>query len=428
MRTCFVSGGVMNKLSKYSVLVLPLVFAANTALGAGFGLYEFSARGNAMGGAVLAGEAEPASLALNPALITDLKGSQVQLGATLVTARARVTYDGQTTDPEHAFWVLPNFYYTQQINEDWYAGIGMFTRFGLSNEYDDRTWKGAKNIYEVGVTSLSVQPTAAYKVTDRLSASAGVEVMYFDFMEGKRIDTSASVPGSHSDMKIEGDSVGASPILALAYKANDKVNFGTSFRFRTKQSLEGTAKYYDTASPLLAAFKNGDVTGDITLPAQLAMGVSYKPTDDLLVEFNWMNIFWSSFDAISIDYDHTPGTGLPGEKTDKKEWKDTYRIGLGAEYTLTSSLKLRGSYIFDKSPVNNDYMDVLVPVNDRHLFGTGLGWKVNDRYTVDLSYTYLLGTSLGGHTDQNASVEPNKAVSYKNGSSQLAGISVKYTF
>lgn len=412
----------MNKLSKYSVLVLPFVLAANTALGAGFGLYEFSARGNAMGGAVLAGEAEPASIALNPALITDLKGSQIQLGSTFVTARARVTYAGETTDPKHAFWVLPNFYYTQQLNEDWYAGVGVFSRFGLSNEYEDRTWAGAANIYEVGVTSLSIQPTVAYKVTDRLSASAGLEVMYFDFEEGKRIDTSASISGTHSDMEIEGDSVGMSPILALAYKANDKVNFGASFRFRTKQSLEGTAKYYDTASPLAAAFANGDVTGDITLPAQLALGVSYKPTDDWLVEFNWMNIFWSSFDAISISFDKQPGTGTPGESTEKKEWKDTYRIGVGAEYKLTNAVKVRGSYIFDKSPVNNDYMDVLVPVNNRHLFGTGIGWQVNDSYTVDLSYTYLLGTSLGGHTSSGT------AVSYNDGSGHLAGLSVKYTF
>ncbi len=410
----------MNKLSKYSVLVLPFVFAANTALGAGFGLYEFSARGNAMGGAVLAGEAEPASIALNPALITDLKGSQLQLGATIVTADATVKYNGQETDPKDGIWTLPSFYYTQQINEDWYAGIGLFTRFGLSNEYGDKSWAGAYNAYQVAVTSLSLQPTVAYKVTDRLSASAGVEVMYFDFEEKKMLPYA---PGMNTD--IQGDSVGVSPIVALAYKANDKVNFGTSFRFRTKQSLEGTAKYNMT----VPGFSNSDIHGDISLPAQLAMGVSYKPTDDLLVEFNWMNIFWSSYDAIAIDYKKMPGApGSSGTISDKKEWKDTYRIGLGAEYTLTSALKVRGSYIFDKSPVNNDYMDVLIPVDDRHLFGTGLGWKVNDRYTVDLSYTYLLGTSLGGHTDQNAAVEANKQVSYKNGSSHLAGLSVRYTF
>jgi len=54
---------------KKLVLTLPFLFLANLALASGFALYEFSARGNAMGGAVLAGDAEPASLALNPALI-----------------------------------------------------------------------------------------------------------------------------------------------------------------------------------------------------------------------------------------------------------------------------------------------------------------------------------------------------------------------
>lgn len=410
----------MKKLSKYSVLVLPFVFAANTALGAGFGLYEFSARGNAMGGAVLAGEAEPASIALNPALITDLKGSQLQLGATVVTADATVKYNGQETDPKDGIWTLPSFYYTQQINEDWYAGIGLFTRFGLSNEYGDKTWAGAYNAYQVAVTSLSLQPTVAYKVTDRLSASAGVEVMYFDFEEKKMLTAANSTD-------IQGDSVGVSPIVALAYKANDKVNFGTSFRFRTKQSLEGTAKYtvQQTLGPY--SFYDNDIKGDITLPAQLAMGVSYKPTDDLLVEFNWMNIFWSSYDAIAIDYEISPAAGAggaPGTVTDKKEWKDTYRIGFGAEYTLSSTLKVRGSYIYDKSPVNNDYMDVLIPVDDRHLFGTGLGWKINDSYTLDLSYTYLLGTSLGGNTKPTSGTP----VSYRDGSGHLAGLSVKYTF
>lgn len=395
----------MNKLSKYSVLVLPFVFAANTALGAGFGLYEFSARGNAMGGAVLAGEAEPASIALNPALITDLKGSQLQLGSTVVTADATVKYNGQETDPKDAVWVLPSFYYTQQINEDWYAGLGLFTRFGLSNEYGNKSWAGAANAYKVGVTTFSLQPTIAYKVTDRLSASAGAEIMYIDFEEKK-------MASGVFDTDIKADGIGVSPIIALAYKANEKVNFGTSFRFRTKQNLKG-----DSKSTL--ALLNSDITGDITLPAQLAMGVSYRPTDDLLVEFNWMNIFWSSYDTIDITFTDTNYVSK-----DKKEWKDTYRIGLGAEYTLSSALKVRGSYIFDKSPVNNDYMDVLVPVNNRHLFGTGLGWKVNDRYTLDLSYTYLLGTSLSGTTTPTGGTP----VSYKDGSGHLAGLSVKYTF
>jgi len=406
----------MIKISKYSVLVLPLVFAANTALGAGFGLYEFSARGNAMGGAVLAGEAEPASIALNPALITDLKGSQVQAGSTFVTARARVAYNGETTDPKHAFWALPNFFYTQQINDKLFTGIGIFERFGLSNTYEDKTWAGAKNIYDVGLTSVSVQPTVAYKVTDRLSAAAGLEVMYFKFQEKKMAEIKP-YPGLY-DTKIDADGVGVSPMLALAYKANEKVNFGASFRFRTKEAMTGTS---NSTFPAL----NSDVRGDVTMPAQLAMGVSYKPIDDLLVEFNWTNIFWSSFDSIDIDFKDTNVA-----TSDKKEWKDTYRIGFGAEYKLTPKIRLRGSYIYDKSPVNNDYMDVMVPVDNRHLIGTGAGFDLGKNYTLDLSYTYLIGTSLGGHTpikigDNASDID---SISYSNGSGQLAGISIRHSF
>lgn len=408
----------MKNICKFTALVLPLVFAASSAMGAGFGLYEFSARGNAMGGAVLAGEAEPASLALNPALITDLKGTQVQLGATLVTAKARVTYDGQTTDPKQAFWTLPTFYVTHELADRWYVGLGVFPRFGLGNEYENRNWIGATNIYRVDVQSFSIQPTVAFKATDRLSVSAGLEVMYLSFEEGKRILLGG---GNSTDLNIKGDGIGVSAIAALAYKANDKVNFGASFRLRTKQTATGDATF---SNQIPGVFVNGDANGDITLPAQLALGVSYRPIEKLLIEFNWMNIFWSSFNSLAINFDKAPGTGMPGQVSEQKAWKDTYRIGVGAEYTLSEVVKLRGSYTFDKSPVNNDYMDVLVPVNDRHLFGAGIGLNLGKNVILDASYTFLLGTSLGGHTPAPQSIP----VSYRHGQSHLAGLSVRYAF
>ncbi|MDR0953027.1 MAG: outer membrane protein transport protein [Elusimicrobiota bacterium] len=405
-------------LSKIAAAAIPFALAATNAFSAGFGLYEFSARGNALGGAVMAGPAEPASLALNPALITDLKGSQIQLGVTEVTALAQATYNGQTATPNRAWWTLPTFFYTQELTERWYAGIGVFPRFGLSNEYPDKNWAGATSTYKVGVESFSVQPTVAYQVTDRLSAAAALEVMYFKFEKGNRVTPAMG----GIDLNVEGDSIGLAPMVALAYKANEKVNFGVSYRFRIKQALDGTATY-NTQAPM---FQNGDANGTINLPAQIAFGVSYRPIEKLLIEFNWMNIFWSSFDEIAINFDKMPRSpSTSGTKSEKKEWKDTFRIGMGAEYTLSKVVTLRGSYIFDKAPVNNDYMDVMIPVNDRHLFGVGAGLNLFKDVVLDLSYTYLIGTSLSGTTDPGPSGIP---VSYKNGSSHLMGASVKYKF
>jgi long-chain fatty acid transport protein len=405
---------------KKLVLTLPFLFLANLALASGFGLYEFSARGNAMGGAVLAGEAEPASLALNPALITELPGKQIQTGITVVTATGHVNFAGIEGRSKRQWWPLPNFYYTQQINERWWFGLGAMARFGLSNDYENKAWMGgAQSLYHVGVTTFSVQPTVTYKATDLLSVSLGAEVQYLNFTEKMHFTS------GNTDMNLDGDSVALSGMLAMYYKANEKVHFGASFRMRNDHSVKGPAKY----SPATSGFVNGgDFWGDITFPAQLALGASWRPTEKLLLEFNWTNVFWSCFRAIDIYFDYAPGTGAPGLMGDhehnSKQYQDAYRVGVGAEYTLTDNIKIRGSFIYDKSPLNQEFMDVMLPVDDRYIIGTGAGFKLSENTILDLSYSVLFATTLDGH----AAYYPTVKVHYGSATSHLMGLSFRYKF
>lgn len=412
----------MKKLTKIATLVLSVCFAGQIAFAAGFGLYEFSARGNAMGGAVLAGEAEPASLALNPALITQLPGKQVQLSTTLVTAKIEdVEYGTHKTDTDREWWPLPAFYYTQQLNDKWWLGLGAFTRFGLSNTYSDKSWMGAKTLYHVGVVTYTVQPTVAYQATDRLSVAAGLEVQYLNFTEKVRI---YGTPTAYSDLNLDGDSVAFSGMLAFFYNANEKVNFGGSFRMRNDHSVKGPNDY---GTNMLGFNDTGDFWGDITFPAQLALGASYRPTDKWLFEFNWTNVFWSCFRSIDIYFDHRPGDGAHGlmgdTKSNMKEYQDSYRIGIGAEYTLNDRTKLRGSFIFDKSPINDRFMDVMLPADDRYIVGLGAGFDLGKNVILDLSYNALFVQNLTG-----TAYDQETKVHYKSSISHLFGLSVRYTF
>ena len=424
----------MKKLIKIATLVLSVCFAGQLAFAAGFGLYEFSARGNAMGGAVLAGEAEPASLALNPALITQLPGKQVQLSTTLVTAKiSDVEYGDHKTSTDREWWPLPALYYTQQVGEKWWLGLGAFTRFGLSNEYPDKGWTlpdypdvgGSLN--HVGVVTYTIQPTVAYQATDKLAVAAGVEVQYLNFTEKVRFGNTSA---TYADLNLDGDSVAFSGMLAFFYNANEKVNFGGSFRKRNDHSVRGPQKY-DYVNPAAAPkfVQGGDFWGDITFPAQLALGASYKPTDKWLFEFNWTNIFWSCFRSINIYFDNLPGQAGGGEgmlgstQGNMKQYQDAYRIGLGAEYTLSERTKLRGSFIFDKSPINDRFMDIMLPADDRYIVGLGAGFDLGKNVLLDLSYNILFIQNLSG-------VAPDQTtpVHYKSSISHLFGISVRYTF
>ena len=423
----------MKKLTKIATLVLSVCFAGQLAFAAGFALYEFSARGNAMGGAVLAGEAEPASLALNPALITQLPGKQVQLSATLVTAKIKdVEYGPYEADTYRGWWPLPSFYYTQQLNEKWWLGLGAFTRFGLTNDYPEKGWLlpasgvgGSLN--HVGVVTYTIQPTVAYQATDRLSVSAGLEVQYLNFTEKVRFGNQST---TYADLKLDGDSYSASGIIAFLYNANEKVNFGGSFRMRNDHHVKGPVKYGTNIAPT-SFIESGDFWGDITFPAQLALGASWKPTDKWLFEFNWMNIFWSCFRSVDIYFDNIPGqgatSGLLGTKAgNMKQYQDSYRIGLGAEYTLSERTKLRGSFIYDKSPLNNEFLDVMLPADDRYVVGVGAGFDLGRNVILDLSYNILFVQGLNGVSSVAAS--PSVPVHYKDSLSHLFGLSVRYAF
>ena len=423
----------MKKLTKIATLVLSVCFAGQLAFAAGFGLYEFSARGNAMGGAVLAGEAEPASLALNPALITQLPGKQVQLSTTLVTAKIKdVEYGPYKADTYRGWWPLPAFYYTQQLNEKWWLGLGAFTRFGLTNDYPEKGWLlpasgvgGSLN--HVGVVTYTIQPTVAYQATDRLSVSAGLEVQYLNFTEKVRFGNQST---TYADLKLDGDSYSASGIIAFLYNANEKVNFGGSFRMRNDHHVKGPVKYGTNIAPT-SFIESGDFWGDITFPAQLALGASWKPTDKWLFEFNWMNIFWSCFRSVDIYFDNIPGqgatSGLLGTKeANMKQYQDSYRIGLGAEYTLSERTKLRGSFIYDKSPLNNEFLDVMLPADDRYVVGVGAGFDLGRNVILDLSYNILFVQGLNGVSSVAAS--PSVPVHYKDSLSHLFGFSVRYAF
>lgn len=74
---------------------LTLVTVPPQAEAAGFGLYEWSNRGNAMGGAIVATQNPDAStVAYNPAAMTRLEGMQTMVGTTMIAPSADVNILG----------------------------------------------------------------------------------------------------------------------------------------------------------------------------------------------------------------------------------------------------------------------------------------------------------------------------------------------
>lgn len=374
-----------------------VLLVSQMSFAAGFGIYEWSARGNALGGATVGRADDPSAIATNPAGITQLDGLQVLAGFTAIHPVLDIrTGNTWTSSDKDSLWIPPHFYATWKVNDRYSIGLGTFSRFGLGSVFDEN-WTGRYNSYEAIIESMSINPNVAVKVTDKLSAAFGVDATYLNFSLKKKINLRA-IGSSDGDAQLEADGMGYGFNMALHYQPCDYAKLGLSYRSPVSMKVNGDADFTRPAdfNPGLAgtpAFTDTSASGTVTLPDSFSFGLAVYPTEKLSVEFGAVYTLWSKYDKLEINYGNNvilqPGPTFVNQTTTPKNWSDVWRFNVGLEYAALDWLDLRLGYVFDQSPLNDETIDYLVPANDRHLFNGGLGFHW-DNWTVDLNYTYLM--------------------------------------
>ena len=404
---------------KLIAVMMFCVLLAEVSFGAGFALYEYSGRATAMGGAVMANQAEPASLATNPALITELEGTQAQLGLTVVTANAKTTVAGQERGLKRDVWYLPNFYLTQKWSDQVSVGLGGFSRYGLGGEYKDPvTWVGSNLAYKVKLETFSFTPTIAVKANDEFSVAMGLEAMVIGFAQNSYYNMGAPL----TQYEISGSGVSWGGNFSFIYRPEwaEKWSLGALYRSKVKQKLNGRINANGNDLPAFN-IHGADAEGAITLPDSISAGISFRPTEDWTLEAGIVGTFWSAYDQILIQYKDSETSPVI---RNQKKYKDVYRLNLGAEYKLNANWAARAGYVFDKSPINEHAMDTLVPVDDRHIGSLGFGYK-NDTWSVDFAYAHIFARSLSGTSNAQFGSVPMK---YSDGKSDMYALTVGYKF
>lgn len=414
---------------------------ASSAFAAGFALEEGSARGNVTPGALTAAGGEPASLYFNAATITELPGTQAEAGASFIKPWADVStvnpYNGQkNVGYGHSkVWPLPSAYVTHQINDDFWFGFGLFTRFGLGAEFPER-WAGRYSSYKAEILSFDASPQLAWKATDRLSLSVGLSVRYFDIELAQKIDAAGmyglrpyndpSYSPYDIDQNLHGDDVRPGIDLGLMWKVTDDVTFGAAYHSRMQFKVRGDAKWRkpDAVNAMAPAFfEDCYFTSRNYNPDKFMAGLAWDATDRLRLSAGATFTTWHLYDdlLINLDHDMVPGRH---QLSSQKEWHDAWRLSAGAEYALTEEVALRAGYTWDQSPINGSMPDYLVPGDNRSIFALGVGWSRGD-WAVECSYFYEYVE------DFRVSGDPRRGVydgHYQNASGHCLALSVSRKF
>ncbi len=343
----------------FCLLLFVLILAPNAAFADGFAIYEWSAGGVAMGEAYMFAEGDPSLLAYNPAGITRLQGRWFSGGISYINPRGRVDFHGamaggETWSNTEAPGYVPNLFYVNQQNDKLWWGIGIFTRFGNSTEYEP-TWPGRYNSYLAKVTGVTIQPTIAYKVTDKLSVAAGLDINYI------RLEMNKMVPVREWDVKLDGHNIALGWNLGFNYDFTDNTSFAAVYRSTIKHDMDA-----DVDINMGGVVTPTKAHGAVTLPDSLTFGFGHRFNENTRAEIGATYTKWSTYDKLEMTYDD-----VLGKVSDPKNWEDVWRYQVGIEHKLNDTWSIMGGYAYDNSPMPDETMDFAVPTGDRQTISIG---------------------------------------------------------
>ena len=456
------------------VVVTGAILSVSSAFAAGFGLYEGSARGNALGGAIL-GKAQDASANYyNPASMTDLTGTVVTVGMTTEHPKADALVDGHKArklDP--GCFVLPHLYVVQELPYRFWFGLGIAPEFGLGSHYH-QSWPLAWDTRSTTIKGITVNPNVAYKVTDDWSVSAGIRLSYFDFDQ-----YSDKMAVSHGDNfgTVRDHLKGYDAFLdwgwqiSTKYDITKKLSAGVFYKSfidtRVKgynhthvrhyndeavrrqvgkgieaalqsaglaPGMPGYQQYYDAAfqqkypAAVAQAHRqvkegadsaDGAASANLRLPQSLSLGINYDLADDwhLGAAATWIQ--WSSMDDLLFD--------LPGDndRNVPMKWNDAWRYGFGVAYDVTKEFSLMGSWVYDIDPCSKYHCTTMLPPGSRQImtFGFAYRWR-----QFELTASYGLVFMNGESTYISDDLGNRYRFSTRNGLSHAAAVSLSYFF
>ena len=420
-----------------TLTALGTILVASNAMAAGFHLREQSAaaQGNAFAGAT-AGAENNSYAYFNAAGLTRHKGTQINMGATYVVPRAEAQNirdangrrNQDINNIVHSAWV-PNGTISHQVDDKLTVGVSLNVPYGMITKYDQE-WYGSDHGITSKVMSSTVTPMAAYKLNDKLSIGAGLQMQYIKARLTSSATGTAGTPyASLGKTSLEGDAFDIGYQLGAMYEFNDKTRLGVNYRSEINHKLKGEIESPNIGliNPGAAVLLNQDISAKLDTPAMFSVGAYHQINDKWAVMAEYQRVFWSSFENLDIvgKNVNNPMTGLISHTAEN--WRDTNFFAIGASYQIDDQWKLRLGLAKDESAARKAQRTPRIPDSDRTWYSAGLSYQYNENLTFDVAYTYIQAKDASMNTALTGNGGNHVSADYKN-SVKLFGLSLNYKF
>lgn len=397
-----------------------LAAVSGGALASGFQLIEQNASGlgNAYAGQAAAAE-NASTIYYNPAGMTLLPGKQVSGAIHLIGPSAKFTNNGGSRSPagvaapggganggDAGDWSpTGNGYLSWQLSPQWWAGLGLSVPFGLKTEYDTN-FIGRYQSQKAELKTYDINPSLAYKVSDTFSIGGGLSYQNADITLDRSFFAGAISPPEH--VSLDDDTWGWN--IGAMFALSPQTRLGLSYR--------STMKYNLTGSVNIAGIGAASAAATLRMPDTYSAALSHQWNDkwQLLGDVTYTR--WSTIKNVPLVLTSAGlGASPAGTTADTLDFqfRDSWRVGLGANYKWNQDFTLKLGTAYDQTPVPDMlHRTVFLPDSNRFWLAIGGKYQVSKQAAWDFGYAHLFVSD--GDTLRNKGVGAAGAQGIVNGS------------
>ncbi|MFC2156257.1 OmpP1/FadL family transporter [Acidobacteriota bacterium] len=366
------------------LLIILIVLSGSQQLRAtGFSVFEIGARAAAMAGAYVAHVDDVSAIYYNPAGLAFLDGVRIKTNVLFSILRTTASHNTFGNYESKLLQLRGAHFLAWNLFDRFSIGIGIFNPYIAETSWmEDNPYS-----YNTKFNIYTIRPALALKLLKGLSIGFGVDIAFATLSWAHSLEWYEGIYGPyHARSRYEVNGNGMGYVVGILWKVGKMFHFGGRYQHKVSPNLAGLNFFrgvYD--------YPVSNVTGSITMPSELVLGLKFAPLDNLVLCLDFQKVRWSQTKGWKYQYDETQehwGQGFyeiweeflnfsqeESRKSAVLRFKDTWTLKFGLEYSLNDKFALRAGYAHHPSAVSDGATHLIYPDLDRKIITFGFGYE-----------------------------------------------------
>ena len=327
----------------------------------------------------------------NPAGMSRLEGTQMTANGILavdfsnfeVNEKVTTVDGGDPRDPQGS--LIPSFYYSRQVRENWNFGysLNVPTGFGATN---GPNWAGRYYSDRSSLVYIALSPAASYKFSDSLSVGASVRIMYADSEVHTRVNNNL-IGDRFEDgrLTVEAEGVGYGAGISMLYSLSPDTRVGLTWNSQVNIDVDSEIDFRNVRLPPEVIDRLQRQTIDLAdnVPMTAGFGVYHRLQNDW--ELTW-DLLWVEFSKFGVmDVSLEAGT----INTPKNIYNDFFATSIGVSWPINAKMRGAAGLLWVEEPMDENARTFGISMDEMWGIGAGVTYKLESGNDLAFSIDVL---------------------------------------